>query len=34
VVPERRNLIAQSILEEINPNEKTIVFCVDQEHAA
>ena len=33
VVPERNDLIAQSIIENISPLEKTIVFCVDQEHA-
>ena len=33
VVPERNDLIAQSILQNINPLEKTIVFCVDQSHA-
>lgn len=33
VVPERNDLIAQSILENINPLEKTIIFCVDQSHA-
>ncbi len=34
VVPERRDLIAQEILRQINKDDKTIVFCVDQEHAA
>ncbi len=33
IVPERNDLIAQSILENMNPLEKTIVFCVDQAHA-
>ncbi len=33
VVPERNDLIAQAILENINPLEKTIIFCVDQPHA-
>ncbi len=33
VVPERNDLVAKSILENINPLEKTIVFCVDQSHA-
>lgn len=30
---ERNDLIAQAILDNINPLEKTIVFCVDQGHA-
>ena len=34
VVPERRKLVAQEILKQINKDDKTIVFCVDQEHAA
>ena len=34
IVPERNDLIARTILEQIHPNDKTIVFCVDQEHAA
>ena len=33
IIPERIDKIAQSILDLINPMEKTIVFCVDQEHA-
>lgn len=33
VVPERNDLIAQSILENMNPLDKTIIFCVDQPHA-
>jgi len=33
VIPERTDLIAQAILNNINQNEKTIVFCVDQAHA-
>jgi type I restriction enzyme R subunit len=33
VIPERTDLIAQAILNNINPNEKTIIFCVDQAHA-
>lgn len=34
IVPERIDLVARTILEQIKPNEKTIIFCVDQEHAA
>lgn len=34
IVPERTDLIAQTILQHIKPQEKTIIFCVDQEHAA
>jgi type I restriction enzyme R subunit len=33
VIPERNDLIAQSVLENINPLDKTIIFCVDQPHA-
>ncbi len=33
IIPERIDRIAQSILDLINPMDKTIVFCVDQEHA-
>ena len=33
VIPERIDTIAQSILKLISPMDKTIVFCVDQEHA-
>lgn len=33
VVNERTELIAKSILENIGPMDKTIVFCVDQDHA-
>ena len=33
IIPERIDKIAQSILDLINPMDKTIVFCVDQEHA-
>ncbi len=33
IVDERTDLIAQTILEQINPMDKTIVFCVDQHHA-
>jgi type I restriction enzyme R subunit len=33
IIPDRIDRIAQSILDLINPMDKTIVFCVDQEHA-
>jgi len=33
IIPKRIDKIAQSILDLINPMDKTIVFCVDQEHA-
>ena len=33
IIPERIDKIAQSILNLINPMDKSIVFCVDQEHA-
>lgn len=33
VVNERTELIAKSILDNIGPMDKTIVFCVDQDHA-
>lgn len=34
VLYEHIDLIAKTIVEQINPFDKTIVFCVDQEHAA
>jgi type I restriction enzyme R subunit len=34
VIPERTELISQEILKQINIHDKTIIFCVDQEHAA
>ncbi len=34
VVPERTDLVCRTILEQIGTYDKTIVFCVDQEHAA
>jgi type I restriction enzyme R subunit len=34
IVPERIDLISKEILNQISPYDKTIVFCVDQEHAA
>ncbi len=33
VVPERTELIARTLIEKLKPYEKTIIFCVDQEHA-
>jgi len=33
IIPERIDKIAQNLLDLINPMDKTIVFCVDQEHA-
>lgn len=33
VIDERSDLIAQTILQQINKMDKTIVFCVDQSHA-
>lgn len=33
IVPERIDLISKEILKQIHPQEKTIIFCVDQEHA-
>jgi type I restriction enzyme R subunit len=33
VIPEREALIAKTIIENIRPMDKTIVFCVDQNHA-
>ena len=34
VVPERTDLVAHAILNQIGTYDKSIVFCVDQEHAA
>jgi type I restriction enzyme, R subunit len=34
VIPRRTELIAKAILQNIRPLDKTIVFCVDQPHAA
>jgi type I restriction enzyme R subunit len=34
VIPKRTELIAKTILENINPMDKTIVFCVNQSHAS
>ena len=33
VIDERTELVAQTILQQINKMDKTIVFCVDQDHA-
>lgn len=33
IIPKRTKLIAKTILENINPLDKTIVFCVNQKHA-
>ena len=33
VIPKRTELIAKTILDNINPMDKTIVFCVNQKHA-
>jgi type I restriction enzyme, R subunit len=33
IVDERTDIIAETILKNIHPMEKTIVFCVDQSHA-
>jgi glutamate rich protein grpB len=32
-IDERTELVAQTILQQINKMDKTIVFCVDQDHA-
>jgi type I restriction enzyme R subunit len=33
IVDERSDIIAQTILQQINKMDKTIIFCVDQGHA-
>lgn len=33
VIPKRTELLAKTILEQISPMDKTIVFCVNQQHA-
>ena len=33
VIPKRTELIAKTILQNMNPMDKTIVFCVNQKHA-
>jgi type I restriction enzyme R subunit len=32
IIDERSDLIAQTIIQQINKMDKTIVFCVDQSH--
>jgi len=34
VIPARTDLIARTILEQIRPYDKTIIFCVNQSHAS
>lgn len=34
IIPQRIDLIARSILNQIQPYDKSIIFCVDQPHAA
>jgi len=33
IIDERSDIIAKTLLEQINTMDKTIVFCVDQGHA-
>ena len=33
IIPKRTELVAKTILEQINPMDKTIIFCVNQKHA-
>ena len=33
IIPKQIDLVAQALLDNINPMEKSIVFCVDQPHA-
>jgi type I restriction enzyme R subunit len=33
IIPKRTELIAETILKEINPMDKSIIFCVNQKHA-
>ncbi len=33
VIPKRTELIAKTILQNMNPMDKTIIFCVNQQHA-
>jgi len=33
IIPKRTELIAKSILEQTNPMDKSIIFCVNQQHA-
>lgn len=34
VIPKRTELIAKTILDNMNPMDKTIIFCVNQQHAS
>ncbi len=34
IIPKRTQLLAKTILENINPMDKTIIFCVNQKHAS
>ncbi len=34
VIPKRTELVAKTILENMNPMDKTIIFCVNQQHAS
>lgn len=34
VIPKRTELVAKTILDNINPMDKTIIFCVNQQHAS
>ena len=34
IIPKRTELIAKTILDNINPMDKTIIFCVNQKHAS
>jgi type I restriction enzyme R subunit len=34
VIPKRTELIAKTIIDNINPMDKTIIFCVNQKHAS
>lgn len=34
IIPKRTELIVKTILENINPMDKTIIFCVNQKHAS
>ncbi len=34
VIPKRTELVAKTILENMNPLDKTIIFCVNQSHAS
>lgn len=34
VIPKRTELVAKTILDNMNPMDKTIIFCVNQQHAS